>query len=207
LLTLFSIFSAFGLAASAGLNAYIPLLAVALLGKFTNLITLNTPWDALTNWWVIGLLIVLVIIEFVEDKIPVVNHINDIIQTFIRPVAGAIAFAASTSVIKDMDPVLALVIGLFIAGGVHTVKSAIVRPIVSATTAGTGNIPVSIGEDAISTTVSLVSIILPWLGILLSIILITLAIVFIQKIVERKKRKALEKQAAKEARLKKITKK
>jgi len=192
LIALFAVFSAFGLAASAGLNAYIPLLAVALLGKFTNLIVLNKPWDTLTSWWIIGLLIVLTLIEFFADKIPLVNHINDIIQTFVRPVAGAIAFAASTSVIKNMDPILALVLGLLIAGGVHTVKSAVVRPVVTATTAGAANIPISVGEDAISTTVSIASIILPWLGILLLIITISLAIIFIRRLVAKRKRKALE---------------
>jgi hypothetical protein len=197
-LALFAVFSAFGLAASAGLNAYIPLLAVALLGKFTNLIVLNKPWDALASWWIIGLLIVLTLIEFFADKIPVVNHINDIIQTFIRPAAGAIAFAASTSVIKNMDSILALALGLIIAGGVHAVKSAVVRPVVTATTAGAANIPVSIGEDAISTTVSIVSIILPWLGMILLILAMILAIVVIHKIVEKRKKKALEKQTAKD---------
>lgn len=198
MIALFAVFSAFGLAASAGLNAYIPLLAVALLGKFTNLIVLNKPWDALTSWWIIGLLIVLTLIEFFADKIPVVNHINDIIQTIIRPAAGAIAFAASTSVIKNMDSVLALALGLIIAGGVHAVKSAVVRPVVTATTAGAANIPVSIGEDAISTTVSIVSILLPWLGILLLIISVILAIFIIRKLVEIRKKRALEKQSAKD---------
>ena len=127
-----------------------------------------------------------------------VNHINDIIQTFIRPAAGAIAFAASTSVIHNMDPILALVLGLLIAGGVHTVKSAVVRPVVTATTAGAGNIPVSIGEDAISTTVSVISIILPWLGFLLFIIATILVIIFFRKLVERRKKKALEQKKAKD---------
>jgi hypothetical protein len=198
LIALFAVFSAFGLAASAGLNAYIPLLAVSLLGKFTNLIVLNKPWDALTSWWIIGLLIMLTLIEFFADKIPVVNHVNDIIQTIIRPAAGAIAFAASTSVINNMDPILALALGLVIAGGVHTVKSAVIRPVVTATTAGAANIPVSVGEDAISTTVSVVSIILPWLGMLLLIISVVLTIIFIRKIIEIRKKKALERQAAKE---------
>ena len=198
MIALFAVFSAFGLAASAGLNAYIPLLAVALLGKFTNLIVLNKPWNALTSWWIIGLLIVLTLIEFLADKIPVVNHINDIIQTIIRPAAGAIAFAASTSVIKNMDSVLALAFGLIIAGGVHAVKSAVVRPVVTATTAGAANIPVSIGEDAISTTISIVSIILPWLGMLLLIVSLTLAIIFIRNLIEKRKKKALEKQEPKD---------
>ncbi len=85
------IFSAFGLSASAGLNAYIPLLAISLLAKFTDLLNLQSPWDTLTSWWVIGLLVVLGGIEFFADKVPAVNHINDIIQTFVRPAAGAVA--------------------------------------------------------------------------------------------------------------------
>src|SRR5512139_3868478 len=132
------IFSAFGLSASAGLNAYIPLLVVALLAKFTDLIKLSPPWDAMTSWWVIGLLIFLLLIEIFADKVPAINHINDILQTFVRPVAGAILFAASAKVITDVHPVLALAAGLLVAGSVHAVKSAAVRPAVTATTGGAG---------------------------------------------------------------------
>ncbi|MDR3573763.1 MAG: DUF4126 domain-containing protein [Anaerolineaceae bacterium] len=158
---LLGIFSAFGLSASAGLNAYIPLLVVALLAKFTNLIQLNQPWDTLTSWWIIGLLVVLSLIEFFADKVPVVNHINDIIQTVIRPAAGAIVFAASARVFGSVHPILSLALGLLIAGGVHTVKSVAVRPAVTAATAGVGNVPVSLAEDATSTVVSILSVVVP----------------------------------------------
>ncbi|HMN61057.1 MAG TPA: DUF4126 domain-containing protein, partial [Anaerolinea sp.] len=120
---LFGIFSAFGLSASAGLNAYIPLLVIALLAKFTDLIKLNEPWNALTSWWIIGLLVVLSLIEFFADKVPAVNHINDLIQTFIRPAAGAIAFAASAKVLTDVSPLLSIGAGILVAGSVHAVKS------------------------------------------------------------------------------------
>src|SRR4030042_3602234 len=96
------LFAAFGLSASAGLNAYIPLLVVALMARYTNLITLTSPWDTLTNPWVIGVLVVLLLIEFFADKAPAVNHVNDAIQTFVRPAAGAIVFAASSNVIGEM---------------------------------------------------------------------------------------------------------
>ncbi|MCW5888361.1 MAG: DUF4126 domain-containing protein, partial [Anaerolineales bacterium] len=112
------IFSAFGLSASAGLNAYIPLLVVSLLGRYTSVIQLNAPWDTLTNGWIIGLLVALSAIEFFADKTPLVNHLNDAIQTFIRPAAGAIAFAASTQVIDGINPVMALAAGLLVAGTV-----------------------------------------------------------------------------------------
>lgn len=157
----FSIFSAFGLSASAGLNAYIPLLIVSLLAKFTNLIHLSEPWDLLTSWWTIGALVVLSLIEFFADKVPAVNHINDAIQTLIRPAAGAILFAASAQVVTDVHPVLSLVLGLLVSGSVHTVKSLAVRPAVTATTAGAGNVPVSILEDVISTGLSILSIVVP----------------------------------------------
>jgi hypothetical protein len=158
---IFNIFSAFGLSASAGLNAYIPLLVIALLGRFTNLIQLKAPWDALTSWWIIGLLVVLSLIEFFADKVPAVNHINDVIQTIVRPTAGAIAFAASAQVISNTHPVLALGAGLLVAGGVHVVKAAAIRPAVTATTGGAGNIPVSIAEDLIATLLSVLSVVVP----------------------------------------------
>jgi len=165
------IFSAFGLSASAGLNAYIPLLVVALLGKFTNLIELNSPWDTLTSWWIIGLLAVLATIEFFADKMPAVNHINDGIQTFIRPAAGAVLFAASAKVITDIHPILSIAAGVLIAGAVHAVKAAAVRPAVTATTAGAGNIPISIVEDIISTLVSVLAVVVP---VIISAIIIIL---------------------------------
>lgn len=169
------ILSAFGLATSAGLNAYIPLLVVALVARYTELIKLSQPWDTLTNGWIIGLLFLLVLVEFFADKIPAVNHVNDVIQTFIRPTAGAIVFAASARVISDIHPVIALGAGLFIASGVHAAKSLAVRPAVTATTAGAGNVPVSILEDFVATLLSVLAIVIPI--VLGSILLLVISLV------------------------------
>ncbi len=158
---LLGIFSAFGLSASAGLNAYIPLLVVGVIAHYTDLIKLSPPWDALANPWILIMLGILLIIEMLADKIPAVNHINDGIQTFVRPAAGAIAFAASTNVIHGINPLLAMACGLLVAGSVHLVKSAAVRPLVTVSTAGTGNVPVSVAEDATATAVSIVSVLVP----------------------------------------------
>jgi len=158
---LLGVFSAFGLSASAGLNAYIPLLVVGVLAHYTDLIHLQAPWDLLANPWILIMLGLLLIIEMLADKIPVVNHVNDVIQTVVRPAAGAIAFAASTNVIHGINPVLALACGLLVAGSVHLAKSAVVRPVVTATTAGAGNVPVSIAEDIASTAVSFLSVLVP----------------------------------------------
>ena len=155
------IFTAFGLSASAGLNAYIPLLIVGLVARYTDLLHLNKPWDTLANPWIILMLCVLVIIEMLVDKVPAVNHINDAIQTFIRPAAGAIAFAASANIVTDISPVLALAAGLLVSGTVHLAKAGALRPAVTATTGGAGNVPVSIAEDIISTVLSILAILLP----------------------------------------------
>ena len=162
------IFSAFGLSASAGLNAYIPLLVIGVIDHYTDWLSLQKPWDTLSNPWILILLGILLIIEMLADKIPAVNHINDAIQTIVRPAAGAIAFAASTNVATNINPVFALACGLFVAGTVHLTKAGVVRPIVTATTGGTANIPVSVAEDITSTVVSILAIVLPLVvGILL----------------------------------------
>ena len=166
------IFTAFGLSASAGLNAYIPLLIVGLLARYTDFIHLGAPWNTLANPYIILMLCVLVIIEMLADKVPAVNHINDLIQTVIRPTAGAIAFAASAHVVTDISPVLALAAGLLVAGTVHVAKAGALRPAVTASTGGAGNVPVSIAEDIVSTVLSIVAIILP---ILIGTLLIVLA--------------------------------
>jgi hypothetical protein len=172
---LLGVFTAFGLSASAGLNAYIPLLVVGVIAHYTDWISLNSPWDLLANPWVLIVLGILVMIEMLADKIPVVNHINDVIQTFVRPTAGAIAFAASAKVITDVHPVLALICGLLVAGSVHAVKAVAIRPAVTATTGGVGNVPVSIAEDIVSTVMSILAIVVP---IIVAIMLILMVVLF-----------------------------
>lgn len=164
-----NILTAFGLSGSAGLNAYLPLLVVALLARFTHLVQLQEPWTALTSWWTIAVLMVLLVVETVADKVPAVNHVNDVIQTIIRPAAGAILFAASSSVITDIHPVLAMVCGLLVAGSVHVVKSAAIRPAVTAVSAAPSggvatvpaNIIVSTLEDIVAIVTSLMAVLVP----------------------------------------------
>lgn len=182
---IFNIFSAFGLAASTGLNAYVPLLVVSLLAKYTDLIILSSPWDAMTSWWVIGTLIFLTIIEILADKIPAVNHINDIVQSLLRPTAGAIIFAASSSNIAFVNPILALIAGLFISGSVNAVKTLVIRPAVAVTTGGTANIPVSVAEDVTSATVSILSVIVPIIAVCVLVLIIVIVVV---KLVKRRKK-------------------
>lgn len=168
---LLSVFTAFGLSTSAGLNAYLPLLLVALLARFTDLVTLESPWNVLESWWIIGILAVLLLIELLVDKVPALDTINDVIQTLIRPAAGAVLFAASAGVITDVHPILALALGLLTAGGVHAVK-ATARPLVTGTTAGTMNPVVSTLEDILSLLIAILAILVPLLALFLLVLLV-----------------------------------
>jgi uncharacterized membrane protein len=178
---LLSIFTAFGLSFSAGLNAYIPLFIIGVLAHYTDLIVLSKPYNILADPWALIILGVLIIIEFLVDKVPAINHINDGIQTFFRPVAGAIAFAATAGVITNLHPIIALTCGLLIAGSVHTVKSVVIRPAVTATTGGVGNTPVSILEDITATVISFLSIIIPILIVFIVILFVVLIVMWLQR--------------------------
>jgi hypothetical protein len=165
-----NIATAFGLSSSAGLNAYLPLLVVALTARYTDLMHLNKPWDVMTSGWVIGTLAVLLLIEMTVDKIPAVDTLNDVVQTVGRPAAGAVLFASSSGVVGDLHPVLAFIAGLILAGSVHAVKTA-ARPVVTTTTAGFGNWAVSLIEDVLALVAAVLSILLP--------IFVALAIIFL----------------------------
>ena len=186
------VLGAFGLSASAGLNAYIPLLVVSLLARFTDTITLSAPYNALESWWTIGVLIVLSAIEIIADKIPVVDHANDVVQSFIRPTAGAILFAASANVITHISPVLSLICGLLIAGSVHATKSLVVRPTVTVTTAGLGDPAVSTAEDIFAVIVSVLSVLLPIVMLIIVILTIWLVIWWIRRRKAKKEARLLK---------------
>ncbi len=194
-----------GLAASAGLNAYIPLLLMGGLARFTSVIDLPGGWQWLGNDWVLGILAVLLVVEVVADKVPVVDHVNDLVQTVVRPTAGGLAFgagsASETVTVSDPDSFftdggqwLPVVVGVLIALGVHLLKSA-ARPVINATTAGFGAPVASTAEDATSVVMSLVAIVLP---VLVLVFLVAFAL-YLPWFLRRRADRRRERQAARDA--------
>ena len=161
-----------GLALPAGLNAYIPLLAVALADRYTGLIQLDHPYDVLSNPWTMAIIAVLLTIEVVADKIPIVDHVNDLIQSMIRPASGAVLLMAATEATRSINPILAMLVGLCLAGGVHATKTTF-RPLVTATTGGLGNPFVSALEDGAAIGLTVVALVAP---ILIAIVLVVLVV-------------------------------
>ncbi len=167
---MYELLSGLGLALPAGLNAYIPLLGVALADRYTGLVQLAEPYDIVSSPGVIALLVVLLVFEMVADKVPLIDHLNDVVQTAVRPASGAIVMMATTDSTQSINPVLAMSAGLLLAGGVHFLKASF-RTLVTAATGGIGNPIVSSAEDGVAISMTIVAIIAPILiaGVLIAL--------------------------------------
>jgi hypothetical protein len=164
-----------GLSASSGLNAWIPLLMLGLLNRYTNLITLPASWHWLSNGWVLIILGILLAFEIVADKVPVVDSANDAVQTFVRPTSGGLAFGASSDAhtVTVSDPGsffhnhawVGIASGALIAFFMHVLKSTS-RPVMNTLTLGAAAPVVSTAEDVTSASLSIVAIVIPILVVL-----------------------------------------
>jgi len=155
-----SLFSAFGLASAAGFNAYVPLLTVGLVARYTDLLRLAEPFDVLTQPWVLAVIGVLAVVDFVADKIPAVDTAWHGLGALVSPIAGAVLFASQQNVLSDMHPAIGALAGLIVAGGFHGSRAA-VRPVSTATTGGLGNPVLSLLEDLLSGLLSVLAVFLP----------------------------------------------
>ncbi len=149
-----------GLAACAGLRAFLPLFVVALAGKL-ELVTLSDSFAWLASWPARIVFGAAVVAEVLSDKFPIVDNLLDSVQLFVKPIAGALVAA---TVVEDWAPlyvtVVAVIGGGSAAGLVHVAKAK-VRLLSSATTAGLGNPVLSVSEDVGALAGSLGSLVVP----------------------------------------------
>ena len=164
--------SAFGLAAATGLNSTLPLLIVGLAARL-GLLTLMAPYDAVSSDIALVGLAVLAFGEIAADKIPGADSVVHIIQGPITLAAGAILFASQNSMIQDVSPGLAILVGLLTAGGVHTLR-ALARPVVTVATMGLGGPVVSTAEDVGSVGLTLMALAAPILAIVALVALLAI---------------------------------
>lgn len=185
-----------GLAVAAGLNAYIPMLLLGLGGRFLDFVELPAAWAWLENEWVLIILGVLLVVEIVADKIPVVDSVNDWLQTVVRPASGGIVFGtgASSQTAAVTDPAsffssnawVPVVAGIVIALLVHGTKMA-ARPALNAMSAGVAAPVVSTVEDIGSVILSVLALLMP-VFVVLAIIGIAVGFVSIFRRARRRKR-------------------
>ncbi|NKX56447.1 DUF4126 domain-containing protein [Arthrobacter mobilis] len=184
-----------GLSAAAGLNAYIPMLLLGLLDRYTSLVQLPPEWAWLSNGWVLAIIGALLVLEIVADKVPVIDSVNDWLQTVVSPAAGGIVFGSGVSpeTVRVSDPdaffgsnqwiPVAIEIGIALA--VHLAKMS-VRPVLNATTAGTAAPVVSTAEDAASIGLSFAAVMLP----VLVLVVLAVAMVVLWRVYRRARRRS-----------------
>ena len=160
-----SLLAAFGLSGAAGLNAWLPLFASALLARL-DVVELAAPFDQLSSTSGLILLAVLAAADFVGDKIPLVDHVLHLLGTAVAPASGAVLFTGQTGLETDLPTIAAVVLGAVTAGSIHAGRSA-VRPVATAATGGFGNPVLSLGEDVGALTLVAAAFVLPLLAVLL----------------------------------------
>lgn len=164
-----------GLAASAGLRAFLPLLATGVAGRL-GWITLSGPFDWLSSTPALVVFGVAVLTEFASDKIPFVDHFLDLLQGFVKPVAGTVLAA---SMFTHLTPLQATVLGILVggstAGAVHLIKAKL-RLVSSLFTGGLANPLLSAVEDGLSLTGTALSLLVPVLMIVLVVTMLALLI-------------------------------
>lgn len=169
-----------GLSTAAGLNAYIPMLMLGVLARFTDIVNLPQGWSWMENGWVLAILAVLLLVEVVADKVPALDSVNDAVQTFVRPAAGGIVFgsgtAAQTAAVADpgqwatSGQWIPVAIGVVIALVVSLTKSA-VRPAANIATAGVAAPVLSTIEDVASFSLVFIALLIPVLVLVFMVVL------------------------------------
>lgn len=187
-----------GLAAAAGLNAYIPLLVMGVAGRF-DWIQLPSGWAWLENEWVLGIVAVLLVVEIVADKVPAVDSVNDWLQTVVRPASGGIVFAGGigTETVAVTDPEtfftsgawVPVAIGIGLALLVHVGKM-MVRPIANLATGGLAAPVLSTAEDGASLGLVVLALVAPVLIVLAFAALIVVFVLLMRSIRRRRRERA-----------------
>ena len=173
------------LAIAAGLNAYIPLLGLGLLARFTDFVALPDAWGWLAEGWVMVVLAVLLVVEMIVDKVPALDTVNDVLQTVIRPASGGLAFSAGAgsatvavrapSDLAQPEHVWPIVVGVVIALVPHLLK-ALSRPLLNFLTGGLGAPILSFFEDLGAASLTVLAVLVPVVALLAAIAAVILLV-------------------------------
>jgi Domain of unknown function (DUF4126) len=164
-----------GLAACAGIRAWLPLLLVGGLARW-GVISLSPSFQFIASSRALILFGVATLVEIAGDKIPAVDHALDALSTVLRPAAGALL--ASSVLWSVSDPLTALALGTAVGAPSalvpHAAKSTL-RVASTAFTGGLANPVLSFLEDAAALVMFALTVLVP----LLMASLVTLTAFFV----------------------------
>lgn len=136
-----------GLAWASGLRLYLTLFIVGLIAHF-QLLALPPALEILGHPWALAASGVMVVAEFLADKLPGFDSVWDVVHTFIRIPAGAILAAAAAGYADPVWVIVAAILGGAIASGTHLAKSG-TRALINTSPEPLSNWAASLGEDAL----------------------------------------------------------
>jgi hypothetical protein len=169
---------ALGIAVSfaAGFNVYAVVATLGLLSQ-AGLMVLPPPLAMIGSWWVIGISLTLFGLEFVADKVPMVDLVWNALQLFVRVPAGAVlAFGATQNLPLSFQAVAAIGGGTlaFVSAGTKLALRSSVTP----SPEPFSNLALSLIEDAAAIGLTWFATQYPWLAAAIAIAaFITLAFV------------------------------
>jgi hypothetical protein len=172
---------AMGSAWVSGLNLYAAVATLGLMGRFAGL-SLPGELAVVTNWWVIAVASALYVIEFLADKIPLVDSTWDAIHTFIRIPAGAALAAASFGDFSPAVQVIAFLLGGGLALSSHGTK-ATARAAINTSPEPVTNIAASLLEDVVAIGATMLAAYYPVLLLVLVGIAVIISIIILPKII------------------------
>jgi len=184
-----SLLAAFGLSGAAGLNAWIPLLAIGLLARAGQL-ELAEGYDVLSSTPGLIALGILFTLDFVGDKVPAVDSLLHAAGSVVHPLAGAIAFAGAAEVPTDVPSLVLFALGASVAGSLHATRATI-RPASTTLTAGAGNPFLSLAEDVASAALSVLAVLAPILGALALLAVVAVAAGWWRRLRRRRRARGL----------------
>ena len=159
-----SVSLAIGLAACAGLRAWLPLLLVGGLAR-GGVLTLGSSFGFLASNRALLLFGVATLIEIVGDKIPAVDHGLDMLSTALRPAAGSLI--AASVMWQVHDPLTALALGVAVGAPSALVPHAaktVLRAASTTLTGGLANPVISLVEDVLALAMFVFTVVLPLLA-------------------------------------------
>lgn len=154
------------LAASAGFRVFLPLLAAGAAGRWGGFpVAPSLAWitsdAALVGFSVAAL------VEIVADKVPVIDHALDLLQTVLSPVAGVLVLLGpATALAPSLGLALAIAAGAPLAGAVHLLGAS-ARVKSSLGTGGAANPLLSFLEDLSAIAVIVLGLLIPMLALAL----------------------------------------
>ena len=166
---------------TSGVNAYMTVLQLGLLGRFLDA---DAVPDALMRTDVLIAAAAMYLVEFITDKIPYVDTVWDTIHTIIRPAIGAALGLLVTGDADTLTQALAGATGGATAFASHAVKAS-ARLVVNMSPEPVTNITVSVGEDVVVGALVALVVVAPWVAASIAAVLLLVGIVLVWTVQKR----------------------